>query len=198
MAGSCFYNWLKERKMMRRLSMLIVLLITLFSHGVLTDACAGVVYTDIDPDNSFTTGGGFDFNGDATAEITTNNGVYLTVGVHNIWANGNASSGWDVPKPLQANTTIDAGGNFIGAGDASMNAWGAGTPFPQNQDAYMGIKIVLSGNTMYGWVRVFWNGTDFVYKDYAYETTPGAAINAGDSGTQALESGTWAAVKTSL
>jgi hypothetical protein len=147
------------------------------------NANAQIVYTDINPDSDFTSGGGFDFNQDNTNEITTTNGSYFTLASQQIWSIGNINTGqWDVPKHLTINTVIDVNGNFETAGDLSMTNWGTGTPLPLNQDVFLGVKLVFNGNTYYGWARVMWDGTNFIYRDYAYQSTAGAAINAGDTG----------------
>jgi len=127
---------------------------------------------------------GIDFDNDGTLEISTGDGIYLNLFDQTwtfesrIWSVGYANAGWD---HVQAITAIDANGNFESFGDGSMDNWGAGTVFPLNQDAYIAVEINLSGIIHYGWVRVMWNGTEFIYKDYAYNSTPGEAINAGQT-----------------
>jgi len=153
---------------------------------------AQIEYTDITDSNLVSVGPnwnpeGIDFNSDGILEIETFDGIYLTLFdptwtfESKIWATGDINGGWDNVQAINANTTIDANGNFESLGDASMDQWGAGTTFPLNQDAYLAVKIDLNGTTHYGWVRVMWNGTSFIYKDYAYNTTPNAAINAGQT-----------------
>ncbi len=165
---------------MKKINLLFSMLVVLFT----INANAQIVYTDINPDG-MPSGGGFDFNGDNTNEFSLSTSDYITYtwssGGTNIWANGTSGSGWDVPKPLTQGTTIDANGNFIGAGDVSMNAWGQGSPFPLNQDSYMGVRLSLNGQIHFGWIRVMWDGTNFIYKDFAYESTANTAINAGSS-----------------
>ncbi|HMN32603.1 MAG TPA: T9SS type A sorting domain-containing protein [Chitinophagaceae bacterium] len=144
---------------------------------------AQIIYTDINPDG-VPTNGGFNFDQTGPNEIDVDNyGVLSYSGggsETNIWANGTANSGWDVPKPITVGTTIDATGNFIGYGDASMDNWGGGTPFPLNTDAYIAVRLKIGSGTFYGWIRVMWDGTSFVYKDYAYESTPNKSIKAGE------------------
>jgi len=134
--------------------------------------------------------GGFDFNKDAVNEIDIDAYGVLsynwTNGGTNIWANGTAASGWDVPKPLTAGTTIDASGNFVGNGDASMDDWGGTTPFPNGTDAYIGTRLKIGTAIYYGWIRVMWNGSVFIFKDYAYESTPNKAIKAGAKTTTSV------------
>jgi hypothetical protein len=176
------YSFLKPNQNMKKGLVLLALALTVKSTQ------AQIVYKDIQPDG-LPANGGFDFNGDGTNEfdINTNqySGDYFTytnspTGT-NIWAAGNANSGWDVVKPLALNTNINSSGNFIGMGDASMTDWSNGnTTFPLNTDSYIGVKIIINNQTHYGWIRVNWNGNSFVYKDFAYQATPNTAIKAGE------------------
>ena len=156
---------------------------------IATSMNAQIIYTDINPDG-MPSGDGLDFNGDGTNEFTLEGPFYITYSVSgtNIWANGlppGQGSDWDVPKPLVENTVIDENGNFIGCGDCIMN--GVTTnPFPLNEDRYLGVKISIDGEINYGWVRVMWNGTTFIYRDFAYESTPNTAINAGATSTTGI------------
>lgn len=51
-------------------------------------------------------------------------------------------------------------------------------------EGYLGARFDVSGSTHYGWVRVevSADGKTVTIKDYAYESTAGTAINAGDIG----------------
>lgn len=157
-----------------------------------TQSNAQIIYTDIAPDG-MPAGGGFDFNGDGINEFEVDETGYFsydwTATGNNIWAIGTIADGWDTPKPLTAGTVIDASGNFIGGGDASMDAWGAGTPFPNGTDSYMGVRLGMAGNTHYGWIRLMWDGADWIYKDFAYEKTPNMLIKAGEMPVPASVSG---------
>ena len=46
------------------------------------------------------------------------------------------------------------------------------------------LSFLISGNTHYGWIRLDVNSTvdTVIIKDYAYEATPDAAIDAGEMG----------------
>jgi hypothetical protein len=58
-----------------------------------------------------------------------------------------------------------------------------------NFDGYLG--FLSSGtdgegtNGVYGWIKATWDGTDFQLYSAAYESTPGVAIMAGDTGSAA-------------
>lgn len=165
------------------------LLFAALTMMAVSNAKAQIVYRDITPDG-LPTNGEFDFNGDGTAEFSTDGAMFDYSATNadgtNMWMNGTAQQGWDEVKPLTLNTTIGASGNFIGYGDASMNAWGNGTIFPLNTDSYIGVKIAYGTSIHYGWIRVMWNGADFIYKDYAYNSTANAPINAGQVSTASV------------
>jgi len=59
--------------------------------------------------------------------------------------------------------------------------------WPNSTDRYLGLKIILNGQTHYGWARlsviVDEGKASFKIKDCAYESTPGGPINAGDTGS---------------
>ena len=86
---------------------------------------------------------------------------------------------WDVMKGLSVGTTIDAGGSWEAFGDAYIDPFWGTTLFPNGADTYLGAKFKIGANVHYGWVRVLWVGSVLTVKDFAYETTPDMAINAG-------------------
>lgn len=151
---------------------------------------AAIIYTDITDGQP----GGIDFNQDGIMEFDIGD-MMGTGDAINYWANPNNNiyaiddASWDVPLDLTLNTTIDAGGNWEGFGDAAVAGWGGPALFAINVDRYLGMKFDLGGNIYYGWVRVevTENGVDawgdpaymVTYKDYAYEDMADAAILAG-------------------
>jgi hypothetical protein len=65
----------------------------------------------------------------------------------------------------------------------STGAWANGVP------ALAGFRFVDGGGTHFGWIRLLWNDTNhdtfpdsITALDWGYESTPGAAIEAGDTG----------------
>ncbi|MFI5219411.1 MAG: T9SS type A sorting domain-containing protein [Bacteroidia bacterium] len=52
-------------------------------------------------------------------------------------------------------------------------------------DGYLGLKLIFSGNTYFGWLRMSVPSTaiSFALKDYAYNSVPNQFILAGDTGT---------------
>jgi hypothetical protein len=55
--------------------------------------------------------------------------------------------------------------------------------WPGATDRYLALKLVVGTNTYFGWVRldVFATSTSFTVKDYAYNSTPNACIQAGQT-----------------
>jgi len=64
--------------------------------------------------------------------------------------------------------------------DGEYQNWG----YFQNMtyDRYIGVEIIIDGKLHYGWIRIFIHptATYLVCRDYAYNTTPGADIYAGE------------------
>ncbi len=157
---------------------------------------AQIIYTDI-PDGIPT---GIDFNSDGIPEFDVstlfNPGDYITYTRNgpdtdnNIHAIGPIPN-HDVPDCVSAGFTINASNSWEGFGDVFVN--GVSSPNPTitvNQDEYIAVRFNL-GTTdtdiYYGWIRFVLDDMETItYKDYAYESTPGASINAGDTGDATL------------
>jgi hypothetical protein len=159
-------------------------LLMMLSVCAASEAAAQIIYHDI-PDGVPTT---IDFNADNEAEFDVlQDGLYITYfsmgAANNFDALGTAGSGWDVPKGLSAGTIIGPGGNWIGQGDCSLNAWGQGNAsITLHTDEYLGVRFNFSTgpDVHYGWIRVTLTGPNtVVYKDHAYNSVPDAPITAG-------------------
>lgn len=99
---------------------------------------------------------------------------------------GFASGDYNYPSNLTAGTPIDdTNGVFsLGRGDFNYNSCGySGSQFCSGNDGYVGLHFEVAGNTHYGWVRiqVAASGATIVIKDFAYNTTPGEPIEAGQT-----------------
>ena len=154
---------------------------------------AQIVYTDI-PDGQ---PAGIDFNNDNTNEFDVqtqaHQGDYLLYAGYgadnNIHALGNAGNGWDVPALVAQGFSIDASGNWVGMGDAYINGDFANPPGNSSiivgTDQYIAARFNLGGTDIfYGWIRITVDGSGNVtYKDYAYNSTAGQPITAGDMGS---------------
>jgi hypothetical protein len=55
--------------------------------------------------------------------------------------------------------------------------------WPGATDRYLALKLIVGANTYFGWVRidVVPTSTSFTVKDYAYNSTPNACIQAGQT-----------------
>lgn len=151
---------------------------------------AQIVYTDI-PDATPNATYSLDLNNDTVVDFMIyfggstgtvgvmcspqNNNAYsgkLVGGVHLAWALAASSSICDsLATWYDANTP-----GTLGVG-TSVGYW------PGATDKYLGLKLIVGTNTYYGWARldVFATSTSFTVKDYAYESTPTACIQAGQT-----------------
>ncbi len=177
---------------MKTKNVLFLILFTITTYAL----NAQIIYTDITdgvPEM-------IDFNQDGTAEFTIDTygtnfpGDYISYYDTEIQANNNIHAlgtddyGWDTPNFVNAGFSINSSCNWIGYGDCSIDSWGDGnSSLLTNQDIYLAVKFSLSGSDLfYGWIRVYYDGTNIIYKDYAYNSTANTAINAGDMGSDIL------------
>lgn len=99
------------------------------------------------------------------------------------------------PYALSNGAAINNLGNFSSSGalfvnNASFFIYGTTTyaysysygNWSGATDKYLGLKIQVGSNSYYGWARLtVLSDTQFIIKDYAYESIAGNAINAGDT-----------------
>ncbi|PHS10552.1 MAG: hypothetical protein COA88_02065 [Kordia sp.] len=168
---------------MKKITFLLIALATLNS------AISQIIHRDI-ADFTFTTNANIDidFNNDGTPEFNIEEGwgsisVFFDANNINFIGYGSFDSGygWDIIKPLTNGYTIDNTGSFEAFGDAYINpGWkNPGDEFPEG-NSYIGTTFKLGANTHYGWLRVNSASGTITLLDYAYNTTPDAAINAGE------------------
>jgi len=171
----------------------------LVKYGALSIALAGVAnangqidYTDVDPDFvGNDTNIGLDLNNDGIDDFTIFDVADPAVGIKGL-VSGNSFVGsqpsYIYPFALNSGDPISSGQttwfnssnlgtlNYIscynGAGESN---WCGVT------DKYLGLRFQITGNTHYGWARldVSLSGDSYTLKDYAYNTTPDEALNAG-------------------
>jgi hypothetical protein len=72
----------------------------------------------------------------------------------------------------------------VGTNQSMGSYWGPGYTYgnwPAVSNKFIGLKILVSGSTYYGWARldVATQGTAFTIKDYAYMNVPDQPITAG-------------------
>lgn len=174
----------------------------LLKYGALSAAIAGVadvngqiVYTDI---ADFTGGGAVDYNLDLNNDMTSDFLIDASSNNSSVFAvflrsstSGNSflgsQPGYTYPFAMNSGDTISSGQtgwydvgtlNYVSCynGAGSSNWCGV-------TDKFLGLRFNVGGNTHYGWARldVSASGDSFTIKDYAYNSTPGAAINAGQT-----------------
>jgi len=163
------------------------------------EANGAVIYTDITPD--FTGGVGsqyfLDLDNNAVNDFRIwHNGssnLYISplTATNEVLGSGGATFAY--PFALSSGAVISSGagtffnngfaGGFqsLNYGSCSFGNWCSIT------DRYIGMRFDIGGSIHYGWVRLDVNqsGSVWTIKDYAYESNPGVAINAGDTGTGA-------------
>jgi hypothetical protein len=169
---------------------------------------AQIVYTNLNPDSSFTIVKSYDgnripidFNGDGTAEVKFRYDKYGTsVFLHvyrgnnntspKIMLKGTATNSSGVPwiDPLTKNTDINSTKNW------GYNVYGPllgdfqDSNFLNIGERYIGVKFIFSGKVYYGWILVSYTTLKLTVKEFAYESTANKAIKAGDKGTNSINS----------
>ncbi|MBS0660765.1 MAG: PEP-CTERM sorting domain-containing protein [Verrucomicrobia bacterium] len=132
---------------------------------------------------------GLDLNSDSFNDLTLKN--YVFVGGNYMGATvtfapgqlvGFSASGLSYVSSLAPNALIGPG--TVGPSFFGSMAYGSANPnaqFNNSNGGLLGLSFPAGGNTLYGWVRVNINQTSgtFTIVDYAYQTSPGTAINAG-------------------
>lgn len=175
----------------------------LVKYGALSVAMAGIadasgqiIYTDVDPDLTNGGGGTADFidldndgNNDfvlgTTAAAIGLNGVNLT----DSWVGSQAAYlypfAFDIGDTISSGVTGWYGGDMnIGTLNYDSCYQGAGNSnWCGVTDKYLGLRFQIAGNTHYGWARldVTLAADSFTLKDYAYNSVPGAPIDAGQT-----------------
>jgi len=160
------------------------------------NASGQIVYTDVDPD--FIGGLGdtyaIDFDGDGTIDLNvvqTNNVNYEYVVAtpaagNNVLATSNG--GYYYASNLSYGADISSGLTFRSFGSFCAGVGYLGSQFCGSVDGYLGVAFDVSGNTHYGWVRVdIGDSSNFVIKDFAYESTAGDPITAGETDPLAID-----------
>jgi hypothetical protein len=170
-----------------------------FSAAILGTANANgqIIYTDIADETVDATNArvAIDIDNDATGDYlfgvsTTGQFAFVFPASSSMAAyNSNlfvgfTSGPYAYPSNLTAGTVIDGSSpTFNGQrGDFNYNSCAyPGSQFCNGADGYMGVHFDVGGNVHYGWVRiqVSADATSIVIKDFAYNSTPGDPIEAG-------------------
>ncbi len=171
------------------------------------DADAQVIYTDVNPDLTFTNDVfEIDFDGDAVTDLTimhvasSSSSSSMVINVNAVAVNaaeGNAFKG--NVQGSYAYASVLAAGDAIAPGAGFQTSYGTcafaisipglfATTYGDwaGQTGYVGCKFEGGdGQTHYGWVHlsVATGVTSATVLAYGYESTPNTAISAGDMGT---------------
>ena len=172
-------------------------------------ATAQVVYTDVDPD--FTHAGdeiavGLDLNNDATFDFAIYSADSIFGGANRVrttWVApygtagnaiaGETPSGYNYALALNATDMIDNTLNWIAASNTMAYNVDSANPYSENWNGvtvkYLALQFNFGGSTYYGWARLDVDaiGDIWTMKDYAYESTAGTGIAAGDMGAAGLD-----------
>lgn len=163
-----------------------LLILLIFNNNL----SAQIIYTDI-PDETPNATYPLDLNNDSIVDfIIQFGGSGSTIGVicspqnNNAYA-GNFVGGTYLPWALSASNNIcdtlstwyDANNPGTMGMGTSIGYWSSAT------NKYLALKLIVGTNTYYGWARfdLLAISSSFTIKDYAYESTPNACIQAGES-----------------
>jgi hypothetical protein len=146
---------------------------------------AQIIYTDIDdatPNATYP----LDLNNDGIVDfmIQFGLGVICYPQNNNAYA-GNFVGGLYLPWALSSSNTICASlATWYDSSNPGTMGLGTSTGYWAGAtDKYLALKLIVGSNTYYGWARLdFLAGSgSFTLKDYAYNSTPNACIQAGQT-----------------
>lgn len=168
-----------------------ILLMSFFN----TRSFAQIIYTDI-PDETPNATYPLDLNNDNTVDFLIQFGLIDKVMClpqnNNAYA-GEFINGIYLPWALTASSNIcDSLATWYDANNPGTMAWGTTIGYWAGaSNNYLALKLMVGTNTYYGWARFDFqpSSTSFTVKDYAYESTPNACIQAGESSLGIAEEG---------
>jgi hypothetical protein len=148
---------------------------------------AQIIYTDI-PDATPNATYPLDLDNDSTVDFLIQFDMVDKVMCkpqNNNAYSGNFVSGIHLPWSLSASNNIcDSLVTWYDANNPGTMAWGASIGYWAGEtNKYLALKLIVGANTYYGWVRLDLQATStsFTIKDYAYQSTPNACIQSGQS-----------------
>ncbi len=157
---------------------------------------AQLVYTDI-PDATPNATYALDLNNDSIVDFTIYYGMLdkvMCIPENNNSYSGEFVAGEHLPWALPAAIGVcDTLVTWYGAINPGTMAWGTNIGhWVGATDKYLALKLVVGANTYYGWARfdIFPGSTSFTIKDYAYESTPNACIQSGQTALGIAENAT--------
>lgn len=163
-------------------------LLLLFVFGI--KSYSQIIYTDI-PDETPNATYPLDLNNDTVVDfIIQFGGSASSIGVicypqNNNAYSGDFVSGTHLPWALSTSTPICATlATWYGSNTPGTMGLGATTGYwPGVTNKYLALKLIVGTNTYYGWARLDFleMSGSFTLKDYAYESTPNACIQSGQT-----------------
>ena len=151
---------------------------------------AQIVYTDI-PDATPNATFSLDLNNDGDVDFmlyfggsSGNVGVLCSPQQNNAYAGNVVGSDYFAWALASSASICDSLDTWYGTNYPGTLGLGSSTGYwPGATDRYLALKLIVGANTYYGWVRldVFQTSTSFTVKDYAYNSTPNACIQAGQT-----------------
>ncbi|MAZ71952.1 MAG: hypothetical protein CMC70_02285 [Flavobacteriaceae bacterium] len=146
-----------------------------------------IIYTDI-PDTTPNASYALDLNNDAVVdfiiEFDLSDRVLCKPQNNNAYS-GDFVDGIHLPWALSpANSICDSLVTWYDSNNPGTMAWGTDTGYWVGEtNKYLALKLIVGTNTYYGWARLDFlaTSTSFTIKDYAYESTPNACIESGQT-----------------
>lgn len=157
------------------------------AFGVSSSAEGAIVYTDLIPDATASSGNDveIDYDGDGARDVLfriINGGVrsyggdYGDDGVGALFTDTEGGTkntyyirGFELDDLIGPTTTLEAGPNIMAGNPDDFGGGGH----------YLGVQFIFGGATHYGWVGVEVSGSTGTIRDYAYENVADTAIAAG-------------------
>jgi hypothetical protein len=163
-----------------------------FNHKIYSQ----IIYTDI-PDATPNATYSLDLNNDTIIDFTfgfggsgSSIGVFCNPLNNNAYA-GNFVNGTYFPWALSASNTICASlATWYDSNTSGTMSLGASIGYwPGETNKYLALRLNVGDNTYYGWARLDFleMSGSFTIKDYAYQSTPNACIQAGQSNLSSNE-----------
>jgi hypothetical protein len=150
-------------------------------------ACAQIIYTDIPdatPNASYALDLNNDFIIDFIIEFDLGNKVMCKPQNSNAYS-GDFVDGLHLPWALSPSTSIcNSLVTWYDSNNSGTMAWGTNIGYWVGEtNKYLALKLIVGTNTYYGWARLDFlaTSTSFTIKDYAYESTPNACIQSGQT-----------------
>jgi hypothetical protein len=146
-----------------------------------------IIYTDI-PDATPNASYALDLNNDSIVDFIIQFEMIdklMCIPQNNNAYSGDFVGGEYLPWALSSSNSIcDTLITWYDSGNPGTMAWGTSLGYWVGEsNKYLALKLIVGTNTYYGWARLdlLATSTSFTIKDYAYESTPNACIQSGQT-----------------